>query len=298
MRYGIVVHGGVGSPSAWSDACRKAAGAGAHILKRGGSALDATVAAAVVMENDERFNAGTGSTLRFDGKTIEMDASVMDSEGHIGAVAAIRKVKNPILVAREVTKTPHVMLCGEGATRFARQCGFPSYHKITRNARDNYAMMKKMLKQARLKDYNLRWNRHDPRAIWNFPKNYDNTFNGHDTIGAVALDKNGRLAVAASTGGASPMLLGRVGDTPLIGCGFFAGPKAAVATTGIGEEIIRKTLARTVYDWIASGMSLQKACAKGVALYPPQIVIGVIAITPRGYATANNRDMATHSITS
>ena len=92
------------------------------------------------------------------------------------------------------------------------------------------------------------------------------------------------------------MLLGRVGDSPLIGCGFYAGPSASVATTGIGEEIIRKMLARQVYDWIRQGEDVAKACERGVALYPADVPIGVIALARRGAATADNREMAAWEI--
>src|SRR5262245_13173709 len=122
--HGILVHGGVGSPAAWKDGCEKAAARALARLGSGADALDAAVEAATMLEDDGRYNAGSGSSLRLDGSTIEMDASVMDSRGGIGCVAAIRRVKNPVLVAREVMKSPHMLLCGEGAVGFARACGF------------------------------------------------------------------------------------------------------------------------------------------------------------------------------
>lgn len=289
IRFGIAVHGGVGSPTSFADGCQRAAEAGFAVLKNNGSSLDAVTEAARLMEDDGRFNAGSGSSLRVDGKTIEMDASLMDSEGRLGVVACIRDVKNPILVAREVMNTPHVILSGEGAVRFARLRGFAPYYNPTERARENFRKFRELVRNGRLEG---RWSGFNLRENWNFSASYEEVFEG-DTIGAVAVDRQGRLAVANSTGGASPMLCGRVGDSPLIGCGFYAGPSAAVATTGLGEEIIRKMLARYVYDLIASGEEVQAACRKGVDLYPKEVPIGVIAISRRGVGQANNRDMAT-----
>ena len=123
-----VVHGGAGSPRARMDGTDRAAAQAAVLLKGGGSALDAALAAVVILEDDPRFNAGTGANIRLDGKTIQMDAACMDGEtGAFGAVAAIERVKNPVLVARKVMDTPHILIVGEGATRFARAMGFPDY---------------------------------------------------------------------------------------------------------------------------------------------------------------------------
>src|SRR4030042_3853814 len=107
IHYGIVVHGGAGSPSPFSDGCKTACESAFSLLEAGKNALDAVVEAARMLEDDGRFNAGSGSALRLDGKKIEMDASVMDSEATLGMVMAIRDVKNPIVVARAVMNTPH-----------------------------------------------------------------------------------------------------------------------------------------------------------------------------------------------
>lgn len=289
IRFGIAVHGGVGSPSSYNDGCQRAAEAAFGILRNNGSVLDAVTEAARLLEDDGRFNAGSGASLRVDGKTIEMDASLMDSEGRLGVVACIREVKNPILVAREVMTTPHVILSGDGAVKFARLRGFAPYYNPTERARENFKKFRQLAKNGQFEG---RWTGFNLRENWNFSTSYEEVFEG-DTIGAVAIDRQGRLAVANSTGGASPMLCGRVGDSPIIGCGFYAGPAASVATTGIGEEIIRKMLARHVYDLIASGEEVQTACQKGLALYPKEVPIGIIAISRRGVGQASNRDMAT-----
>ena len=295
LHNGIVVLGGVGSPSSVRDGCRRAAEAGQAVLQKGGSAMEAVIEAATVLEDDGRYNAGSGASLRLDGKTIEMDAAVMDSEGKIGGVAGISRVKNPIQVAREVISTPHVLLCGQGAVEFARRRGFTDFYEPSDRAVQRYERVVKLIREDRRAGLREAWRDFDLESDWNFDVSYGEAF-ACDTIGAVALDEKGLLAVANSTGGAGPMLLGRVGDSPLIGCGFYAGPCASVATTGIGEEIIRKMLARQVYDWIRQGEDVAKACERGVALYPDDVPIGVIALARRGAATAHNRDMAAWEI--
>ncbi|MBI2931382.1 MAG: isoaspartyl peptidase/L-asparaginase [Planctomycetes bacterium] len=290
MTCGIVVHGGVGSPPAWADGCRRAAQKGRSILERGGSALDAVIEVAVDLEDDGRFNAGTGSQLRLDGATIEMDAALMTSEARMGGVAAIQRVRNPILVAREVMKTPHVLLAGEGALEFARRCGFADYYQPTPAVRERYDRIRAALEKGG-EDVRAAWRSFDIQRYWNFATRYEDLF-GCDTIGAVAVDREGRLAVANSTGGASPMLRGRVGDSPLVGCGFYAGPAAAVAATGIGEEIIRRMLCRQVHDWIAQGEGIARACERGIAQFPQEVPVGMIGISRSGSACAANREMA------
>lgn len=127
MSHAILTHGGAASPNANSDGCVKANEVARAVLESGGDALAAALAATVVLEDDPRFNAGTGSNLRLDGRVIEMDASIMTSDGRFGSVAAIQRVKNPILVAAKVRDTPHLTLVGEGATAFARRLGFPDF---------------------------------------------------------------------------------------------------------------------------------------------------------------------------
>ncbi len=293
LRYGIVVHGGVGSPSEWKDGCDRAAEAGFRILQSGGNALDAVQAAAVLLEDDGRFNAGAGATLRLDGRTIEMDASLMDSEGHLGVVAAVRDLKNPIRAAREVMNTPHVILSGEGAVALARCRGVAEPHPgPCARARESYRRIRETLGNGAFEELHGAWKTFDMKANWNFPAPYEEIFGEGDTIGAVAMDSDGRTAVANSTGGASPMLAGRIGDSPIVGCGFYAGRSAAVASTGLGEEIIRRMLARWVHDEIAQGESVVPACERGVARFPKTVPVGVIAVGRRGWSAAHNRDMA------
>ncbi|MTV37000.1 isoaspartyl peptidase/L-asparaginase [Duganella radicis] len=274
----IVVHGGAGAGQELSDGCRRAAEAAAQRLQAGDDGLVAAIAAVLVLEDDERFNAGTGAALGLDGQSIEMDAAVMDSRGTLGAVAILRSVKNPILVARDVARTPHCLMAGEGALRFARVMGHQPYDVISDQARREHADM-----LAQLSSEEPAMPGSDNQAFlryWNYA--CSPSFSGRhggDTVGAVVRDADGHFAVASSTGGSAPSLLGRVGDTALIGGGFYAGPDGAVAATGVGEYIMRNMLASKVYHWIAGGMDLHEALRRGIALIPPDVDTGLIAVS-------------------
>jgi L-asparaginase / beta-aspartyl-peptidase len=291
ISYGIVVHGGVGSSIRLKSACKAVCKAGFTILERGGHAVDAVVEAVRLLEDDGRFNAGRGSVLRLDGRTMEMDASVMDSEGRLGAVMVLKVARNPILVARAVAETPHVALAGLGADQFARQMAFPESGPPSGKALRRHRAMLRLIKDGKLREKDARWKTSDLRRLWNFPTPIDDVLST-DTVGAVAIDGQGRFAVANSTGGASPMMLGRVGDTAVIGAGFFAGKKAAIAATGIGEDIMRRVLAKSVYDLVHTGQEIEYACERGIAFFPRTIPVGLIAISSRGYAVVANRPMA------
>ena len=287
----IVTHGGAGASAAFSDGPERAAKRGLLLLQQNKTALEGAIEAAIDLEDDPRFNAGTGSNLRLDGATLEMDAAVMTSDGKSGAVANLAAVKNPVLVAAEVrARTPHLLLAGEGALRFARRLGFAAYDPITERAKEKLAWAKRGLKGLEDDDEEFgKWRDIDIKSLWNFEKDADECLG--DTIGAVARDVHGNFAVAASTGGTLVMLRGRIGDTPLIGCGLFAGPFGAVTATGVGEEIVKRFLSRTVYDWLAQGVSPQEACERGVALFPHEIGVGVLAVGKEGVGKASNRDM-------
>lgn len=205
---------------------------GAAILREGGSALDAVIAAVAVLENDPLFNAGYGSLLNSEG-AVEMDASVMVAQPgrrrgarHIvraGGVAAITRVRNPILLARAVMEhSSHVLMTGEGAERFARKCGVPTClpgELITERARERWLARIEREREEKLGD-------------------------AHGTVGAAALDRNGQLAAATSTGGVPGKIAGRVGDSAIIGAGVFAGAQGAASATGHGEAIIMAQLCR------------------------------------------------------
>lgn len=291
----IVVHGGAGAPSDDQDGCEQAAQRALARLREGGDALDAAVSAVVVMEDDGRFNAGSGAALGLDGATIEMDASVMDSRGRLGAVACVRDVKNPILLARSVAETPHCILAGEGADRLARALGLSAHPGPGDRQREAHRKMLQQLAGSMPAMPGV--DNHEFLRFWNYntplhvPKGA-----GCDTVGAVVRDGDGNFAVAGSTGGSTPSLLGRVGDTPIVGSGFYAGPEGAVAATGIGEQIIRHLLARTVYQWIADGVPLAQALQRGVDLIDRKFEIGLIAVSRQEAGHCSNQGMPTARI--
>jgi L-asparaginase/beta-aspartyl-peptidase (threonine type) len=288
--YAIVVHGGAGSPKDYEDGCASAARAAEAELQLSADALEAAMAAVAEMEDDGRFNAGIGSVLCLDGAGVEMDASVMDTRGRLGAVACVQGVKNPVLLARAVADSPHWLLAGEGAKRFADAIKHPGYDHISERQR---AAHQKVLKElagsvpampgvdngAFLRFWNYQKPLHLPEHA------------ACDTVGAVVRAPDGHFAVAVSTGGSSPSLFGRVGDSPIIGSGFYAGPHGAVAASGIGEQIVRHLLARTVYGWIEDGMPLEQALKRGVDLFDPAVAVGLIAVTRSEAAARSNRDM-------
>ena len=255
MTIALIVHGGAGSwrPGSDDDAIQGttiAVAAGRKILQAGGSALDAAVAAAVVLENNPIFNAGTGAVLNFDG-FVEFDACVMLSDAsQIGAVSGLQRVKNPILVARQVMEeTDHVMLTGDGATRFARVMGHADYDPITPARHADWVEKKAKLAVAVGSDGK------GAMKIRDFLMSHPEYAGG--TIGAVALDANGVLCACTSTGGVTMKLVGRVGDTPLPGCGTYASKFAAASATGTGEYVIRALATRQIAEYVERGMSLQ-----------------------------------------
>jgi beta-aspartyl-peptidase (threonine type) len=282
MKAFIVTHGGVGAPTDMKEGPERAAEEGVRLLAEGKGALEAVIAAAVVLEDDPRTNAGTGSRICIDGKTVEMDAALMTSDGRMGAVAAIREVKNPILVARGVMDTPHITLAGEGATLFARFLGFPPYDPTTPAAREFLKKGFERVRAGTVLPHNRPW--------LEFAKRYPvlPPEGGCDTIGAVAMDAAGAFASANSTGGGAMKMVGRVGDSPHFGAGLWAGPAGAVATTGIGEHIVRKLVAKETYDRLAAGATAQDAAEFGVTLLPKEIPLGIVVAARDGHGVATN----------
>jgi beta-aspartyl-peptidase (threonine type) len=241
----IVVHGGAGAIAADDHAracaagCLAAARIGHAVLARGGSALEAVEAAVVALEDDPLFNAGTGSCLNAEGD-IEMDAAVMDGRDlTCGAVAALKAFPNPVKIARLVReRTGHVLLAGEGAARFARAQGLVP------------------CPPARLAT---------PRALERWDREKEGMARKNGTVGAVALDAAGHVAAATSTGGTSGKLPGRVGDTPLVGCGTYADDRGGAASaTGHGESIVRVVLAKFACDRMAAGLSARRAAEEAI----------------------------------
>ena len=275
-----VAHVGAGSQRVLMDGTDRAVAKALAVLKAGTPALDGALAGVVVLEDDPRFNAGTGANIRLDGQTIQMDAACMDGEsGLFGAVAAIERVQNPVLVARKVMDTPHLLIVGEGATRFARALGFPDYDPTCPENLAKLDRVRRLLKNGdpRLVDA---WKGYDWKKAWNFPTPLKEALGTPDTVGCVTRDAKGRFAAAISTGGTTLTLYGRVGDVPMYGAGIYAGPKGAVACTGHGEEIIRHLVAKAVYDRLARGLSAQQAVDRTLAAFPATIDLGLIAVGP------------------
>jgi L-asparaginase/beta-aspartyl-peptidase (threonine type) len=230
--------------------------------------------------------------LCLDGATIEMDASIMDTRGRLGAVAGVRDVRNPILLARAVADTPHVFLAGEGADRLARALGLERAQPIRPSQREKHQKLLKELAGSvpampgiDNRMFERFWNYKTPLQL---PPSA-----AHDTVGAVVRGPDGHFAVAGSTGGSAPSLLGRVGDTAVMGSGFYAGPLGAIAATGVGEHIVRHMLARTVYGYLEQGMPLQQALQRGIDLIDKDVDTGLIGVTKTQAASCSNTHMPT-----
>jgi isoaspartyl peptidase/L-asparaginase-like protein (Ntn-hydrolase superfamily) len=295
-----VTHGGVGSPPEWSTDCQLAAEWAFAALAQASPALEAAVVGTMVMENNPRFNAGTGANIRLDGQTIQMDAAVMTSDGEFAAVAIIERVPNPVAVARAVLTTPHRLLAGEGATRFAHRAGFADVVPTCPEAVAKYQRRIQLLMDS---NTGGAYDSFEWRRFWNYPSEppegnstsqpaTDPPLEISDTVGTVVRDAGGNFAVTLSTGGTALTLYGRVGDVPIYGCGCFAGPDGAVACTGLGEEIIRQAMARTVYQFLAAGASAAEAVRRGCDLFPPEHTLGLICVDREGWGVAANREMA------
>jgi L-asparaginase / beta-aspartyl-peptidase len=233
----IVIHGGAGSmtPEIMGEegdrtaraALAAAIEAGAAILRAGGAALDAVQAAVMVLEDDPHFNAGRGSVFTAEGR-IECDAAVMDGANlKAGAVAGVRSTRNPIRLAREVMDhSAHVLLAGAGADAFARERGVEAADPSWFETPDRRRQLDEILAR--------------PDTPFDSAMKYG-------TVGAVAVDADGHVAAATSTGGLTGKRWGRVGDSPLIGAGTYADDRAAaVSCTGSGEYFIRLGVAHEI----------------------------------------------------
>ena len=286
MPIALIAHGGAGNwrPGSEQDALeglRAAVQAGEKILREGGSALDAVCATVVVLEDNPIYNAGTGGVLNFDG-FVELDASVMESRGaRVGAVSGLQRVKNPVLVARRVMdETDHVMLTGEGAQRFARVMGFGDHDPVTpdRHAdwKDKRGRVNEVLGANALK-------------MRRFLKDHPEYAGG--TVGAAAVDAQGNLAAATSTGGVTLKLVGRVGDSPLPGAGNYACERVAASATGTGEFVMRLLAARAVAEAMEDGATLEAALEAVLARLGSQFDadVGFIAVDREGHPVARHR---------
>lgn len=265
----IAVHGGAGVSQATIDATGEhvyhqalgdALRAGHAILARRGNSLDAVLAAVVSLEDCPLFNAGRGSVLNHEGEVL-MDAAVMNgADLTSGAVTNVATVKNPILLARAVIRSPHVFLSGHGAEEFARSNGLvfatPSYF-VTDARRDEWRSAHQNVVSAA----------------------------SGGTVGAVALDAEGNVAAATSTGGMLLKRWGRIGDSPVLGAGTYADNRAAaVSATGHGEIFLRAAAAHDVCARVRyTGCDLHTACREVLAEVERLGGMGgMIAIDPRG----------------
>jgi beta-aspartyl-peptidase (threonine type) len=237
----LVVHGGAWAipddmVEAHEAGVRKALAAGWHALEKGAPALDAVEEAVVVMEDDEAFDAGRGSFLNRDGK-VQLDALIMDGATlRAGGVGCVERIRNAVRAARKVLEeSPHCYFVAEGAERFAAE------HGIT--LIDNSELVIER-ERRRLED-----------AQQQKAPSGDLFAGGHDTVGAIALDRQGKLAAATSTGGTLNKAPGRVGDSSLIGCGCYADEVAAVSTTGWGEPMMKLVLGKWAVDRVHQGRS-------------------------------------------
>ena len=280
----IIVHGGAGE---WHPerretgiaGVRKAAEIGSDILKHDGNALDAVESAVMSMEDNEVFNAGIGSSLALN-RCVEMEASIMDGRTlSAGAVGLLNDVKYPVHLARVVMEnTDHILIVGQSAEKLAETLNLERRDPRT-NLREKYwRELRDKIEQNKL-DYLPKLSK--------LLKSRHNLFN-LDTVGAVAVDKNGNVAAATSTGGLSLKIPGRIGDSPLIGCGNYADNEAgACSATGIGEIAIRLVLAKSTCDLMRIGQTPQKATENSIKEVNRRIQntanqMGLIAIDPNG----------------
>jgi L-asparaginase / beta-aspartyl-peptidase len=280
LNYSLVVHGGAGT---WKGArrrkglqgVRRAASNGVDVLRNGGAALDAVESSVVTMEDDSTFNAGYGSALNLLGQ-VEMDASIMDGRTlQAGAVALVRRVRNPIQLARLVMeKTDHVLIAASGAERLARQFRLESRNPVTRRAKSSWRLLRAQLARGE-----VAYLSRTSKLVQELPEAMST-----GTVGAVARDKAGNIAAATSTGGLALRLPGRIGDTPLIGSGTYADEAGGCSVTGIGEGAIRLALAKNACDLIQCGSSPQKAAERSVQRLHERLgmQIGMVTIDARG----------------
>ncbi|XP_047338028.1 isoaspartyl peptidase/L-asparaginase 1 [Impatiens glandulifera] len=293
MGWAIALHGGAGDiprnlPSdrrqPREDTLRRCLEIGIAALSTHQSALDVVELVVRELENCPNFNAGRGSVLTSDG-TVEMEACIMDGNTKkCGAVSGLTTVVNPISLAKLVMeKTPHIYLAFDGAEAFARAQGVPTKdynHFITTENIER-------LKQA--KEANAVQVDYTQPVPTQLAKDKDNVvaFSDGDsqtgTVGCVAIDSLGNLATATSTGGLVNKMVGRIGDTPIIGAGTYANNMCAVSATGKGESIIRATVARDVAALMEyKGLSLKEAAAFVVEESTPKGTVGLVAVSARG----------------
>jgi beta-aspartyl-peptidase (threonine type) len=283
----LVVHGGAWAMpddmvEAHINGVRNALAAGWQVLERGGPAVDAVEEAVVIMEDDETFDAGRGSFLNRNGR-VQMDALIMDGATlRAGGVGCVERLRNPVRAARKIlSESPHVYFVSEGAEQFAADHGVP----LCKN--EDLVIPREV---ERLRAYQRE------AADRSAPEKDGNDLFApsisHDTVGAVALDREGNIAAATSTGGTLNKAPGRLGDSSLIGCGCYADNfSAAVSTTGWGEPIMKLVLAKWTADRVLAG-NLPEWAAQEAVNYLKQRLNGhggIIVLNAQGqFGIAHN----------
>ena len=305
----LVIHGGAWAMpddrvEAHINGVNNALAAGWRVLERGGTALDAVEEAVVIMEDDETFDAGRGSFLNRDGK-VQLDALIMDGATlRAGGVGCVERLRNPVRAARKIlSESPHVYFVGEGAENFAAEHGVPL-------CKNEDLVIPREVECLRNYQAALARRAADSSGSASGAADGNDLFApeiSHDTVGAVALDANGNIAAATSTGGTLNKAPGRLGDSSLIGCGCYANNEsAAVSTTGWGEPIMKLVLAKWTADRISAGnlpeWSAQEAMNYlkqrlnghgGIIVLNPEGHIGIAHNTPRmawAYRTVKKQD--------
>lgn len=274
----IVIHGGAINPDsgAFSEGVGEAARKGMDILRSGGNSTDAVTEALKLLENNPIFNAGVGAWPNLKGE-VELDAIIMEGKNmRAGAVAAARNLKSPISVARKVMEeTDHILLAGLGAEEFARVFGLYEQHKVPEARLKEWQSLKKKLEAG------------EDVPMLQYWKKISRWLNQGDTVGAVALDHQGLISAATSSGGFPMKLPGRIGDVPLIGCSTYADDSAGgVSITGHGEVVMTHALAKSCVDLMRSGISAQMAIESMTELVNNKtngkIILCVIGIDKHG----------------
>ncbi len=283
MKPAIIVHGGafdipIREQEAHRQGTRRAVEAGWQVLAAGGSALDAAEAAIVVLENDETFDAGRGSFLNADGQ-VELDAGFMHGDGlKVGAVAGVQFIRNPIRLARAVMeKSEHVLLVAQGAQRFAHKLGFDTCDLTDLAVPREFERWQKLLYD---RTYSARAS--FAEGWGDEPAHRERSA---DTVGCVALDSQGHVAAGTSTGGTPNKMPGRVGDVPMVGCGFYADDAlGGTSTTGWGESIAKVLLARLALHFRAETDDPEHATLAAITVLGEKVngLGGVILLAPDG----------------
>jgi L-asparaginase / beta-aspartyl-peptidase len=286
-RVALVIHGGAGTirrqqmtperEREYRARLAEALEAGHGVLQRGGSSLDAVVAAITLLEDSPLFNAARGAVFTSDGRNV-LDASIMDGASlAAGAVAAVTRVKNPIQAARAVMeRSPHVLLSGAGADAFAEEQGLEMVAPEYFRTQARWDALQRAREQERLE-------LSEDQARGSTPVHREVRFG---TVGAVALDRHGNLAAGTSTGGMTNKRWGRIGDSPIIGAGTYASNRScAVSATGHGEYFIRNVVAYDICALVEYRDMPLAAAADAVVMY--KLVErggagGIIALDPQG----------------